>query len=339
MRRRGRTRDPRSRACSGRPATELSPDTSLIQRLVPGPMARSATEIYFFGMSTHGASYPPRLFDTKTWFSSLAVATALGLLTAFQRWSSYRGRTPLPSFWDHRFIHPQLIPWLVWGMLAPILLYAFARADVRDRRSRTQLALYVGFALLALLSHATVSGFALGWWWSFPSPIPIDPAWHIQDLLRTRTSVGLLVFALVAAVYHARVPAVEATAPPLPQDPPHSDAALSAVERKLPATLALKTGDRMIFVQPAQIDWIEADGDYVIVHVGAAHHRIRDTITAMERRITADEFIRVSRSAIVNTSAILEMQPWFRGNFVIILRSGARVTTGSRYRDRLLGRI
>src|SRR5215213_417545 len=113
-------------------------------------------------MSTNGASDTPRLFDTRTWFSSLTVAIALGLLTAFQRWSSYRGRTPPPSFWDHRFIHPQLIPWLVWGILAPILLYAFARAEVRDRRSRTRLAFYVGFALVALLAHATVSGFALG---------------------------------------------------------------------------------------------------------------------------------------------------------------------------------
>src|SRR5215217_5208844 len=251
-------------------------------------------------MSTSGAIHQPRLFDTKTWLASVTVAMGLGFLTAFQRWSSYRGTTPLPSFWDHRFIHPQLIPWLVWGILAPVLLYAFGRAEVRDRRSHTRLAFYAGFALVALLAHATLSGFALGWWWSFPSLIPVDPAWHIQDLLRTRTSVGLLVFGLVAAVYHARVAAVERTAPPLHRGSPPSESAPSTGERALPSALALKTGDRMVFVQPAQIDWIEADGDYVIVHVGSAHHRVRDTITAMERRLAGDTLVRVSRSAIVN---------------------------------------
>jgi len=93
------------------------------------------------------------------------------------------------------------------------------------------------------------------------------------------------------------------------------------------------------FVESSDIDWIEADGDYVIVHVGTTRHRIRETISSMERRVPQGQLVRVSRSAIVNLSAVREMQRWFRGNFVIILRDGTRITTGARYRDRLIRRI
>jgi two-component system LytT family response regulator len=97
----------------------------------------------------------------------------------------------------------------------------------------------------------------------------------------------------------------------------------------------LRTGDRIAFVDPADIVWIEADGDYVIVHVGTAKHRIRETISALEQALSPEQFVRVSRSAIVNLSSVREMQRWFRGNFVVVLRDGTRVTTGARYRDRI----
>jgi two-component system LytT family response regulator len=103
--------------------------------------------------------------------------------------------------------------------------------------------------------------------------------------------------------------------------------------------LALKAADRVFFVEPRDIDWIEADGDYLIVHVGTVQHRIRETISSIERRVPADFLVRVSRSAIVNLTSVREMQRWFRGNFVIILRDGTRVTTGAKYRDRIVRRI
>jgi two-component system LytT family response regulator len=103
--------------------------------------------------------------------------------------------------------------------------------------------------------------------------------------------------------------------------------------------LALRTPDRIWFIDPRTIDWIEADGDYVVVHVGASSHRIRETIGSIEQRVPTELLVRVSRSAIVNLSSVREMQRWFRGNFIVILRDGTRVTTGARYRDRLIRRI
>jgi len=99
--------------------------------------------------------------------------------------------------------------------------------------------------------------------------------------------------------------------------------------------IALKTRDRVVFVAPDQIDWIEADRDHVIVHVRGTTHRVREKLSSIESRLPPDRLVRVSRSAIVNIGAIVELQPWFRGNYVAILRDGSRVSTGKAYRDRI----
>ena len=267
----------------------------------------------------------PSVVNGRIWLASFAVATLLGIGVSYQSWVAYRGVHRLDSFWDHRFIEPQLIPWLVWAAFAPLLMQIFERADDSDTRMWQRLTLYAMLGVGAVVLHATVSGFALGWWWSFPNPVPTDPAWHIRDLLRTRAMVSLLVFGLIAAIYHARA----STAPVAVASPP------AQAVRSAQSPLALKTADRIVFVHPSQITWIEADGDYVVVHVGDTKHRVRDTITALERKLASTQLVRVSRSAIVNMSAIAEMQPWFRGNFVIILRDGTQVQTGKKFRERI----
>jgi hypothetical protein len=286
----------------------------------------------------------PRVVDATTWLASFAIATMLGLGVALQRWYAYRGPDRPYSFWDARNIEPQLIPWYAWAAIAPLLMLLFDRLPWGELRAWRRAALYAAVGVLAIGVQATITGLALGWWWSFPNLIPMDPAWHIADQLRTRTTVSLLIVGLIAATYHARMRATPtaATLPTPPADPPASatHSITSAETTVVPrGPLTLRGADRVWFVELSDIDWIEADGDYVVVHVGTTRHRVRETISSMERRVPQGQLVRVSRSAIVNLSAIREMQRWFRGNFVIILRDGTRVTTGARYRDRLIRRI
>ena len=56
-------------------------------------------------------------------------------------------------------------------------------------------------------------------------------------------------------------------------------------------------------------------------------------MSSLELRLEPHRFIRVHRSAIVNRSRIREMQPWFQGEYVLILRDGTKVTTGRSYRE------
>jgi two-component system LytT family response regulator len=89
--------------------------------------------------------------------------------------------------------------------------------------------------------------------------------------------------------------------------------------------LAIKDGDRVQFVRVAEIDWIEASGNYVIVHVGSARHLMRETLAALEDRLSPQKFLRLSRSALVNVEQVEAVQPADRADHVAVLKSGVRV--------------
>lgn len=99
--------------------------------------------------------------------------------------------------------------------------------------------------------------------------------------------------------------------------------------------LVVKSGGRIYFVPVDDIDWIEAAGNYVELHVGRTSHLIRGTMKTLEEELDPTTFARVHRSAIVNIRRIKELQPWFNGEYVIVLNSGDQVTSGGSYREAL----
>lgn len=274
------------------------------------------------------------VLNARTWLVCFGIASLLGVLLAWQRWTAWH-RPDKPVFWSAEYVQPAMIPWYTWALIAPILMLALHQVASSEMTKRRRIAAYAGLAALAIALQTVVSSFALGWWWSFPNPIPVDPAWHIMDQLRNKSAMSVLVVWVIGATYHAtwRASAV-ATVIDVPA-PTGSLPPLAAPT----APVTLKAADRVWFVDPADIVRVEADGDYVVVYTAQKKHRIRETISALEQRLPASDFVRVSRSAIVNLSAVREAQRWFRGNFVLILRDGTKVTTGARYRDRLTGRI
>jgi two-component system, LytTR family, response regulator len=88
-------------------------------------------------------------------------------------------------------------------------------------------------------------------------------------------------------------------------------------------------------VRAGEIDWIEAAGHYVLLHVDAEVHEMRETVARLEARLDAARFVRVHRSAIVNLDRIRELLPSFHGEFVVVLRDGTRVALSRGYSDRL----
>ena len=102
-----------------------------------------------------------------------------------------------------------------------------------------------------------------------------------------------------------------------------------------PGRLAVKSGGRIIFLAMADIDWIEAADNYVKLHIGTESHFLRDTMNALEDRLPANRFVRISRSTIVNIERIKELHPMFHGEYTVVLRNGARLTLSRGYRDKL----
>src|SRR4029078_366639 len=95
--------------------------------------------------------------------------------------------------------------------------------------------------------------------------------------------------------------------------------------------LMIKSGGRIHFVRMADIDWCEAAGNYVRVHVGQQEHLVRDTRGHLESELDPQQFIRIHRSTIVNVDRIQEMQSSFNGEYVVLLRTGTRLTLSRGY--------
>ena len=103
--------------------------------------------------------------------------------------------------------------------------------------------------------------------------------------------------------------------------------------------LLVKEEGRMFFLKPAEIDWVEAYGNYARVHVGTRTHLVRETMTNMERWLEPFGFARIHRSSIVNLDRVKEMQSWFSGDYVVLMADGTRLKLSRWYRDRLEQRM
>jgi two-component system LytT family response regulator len=101
----------------------------------------------------------------------------------------------------------------------------------------------------------------------------------------------------------------------------------------------VKSGGRIFFVRTGEIDWIEAAGNYVKLHVGNDSHLIRETMNAVESKLTPEVFVRIHRCHIVNIEQVRELQPWFNGEYVVFLKNGTRLTLSRGYRERLQERV
>ncbi|MEO7598763.1 MAG: LytTR family DNA-binding domain-containing protein [Opitutus sp.] len=110
----------------------------------------------------------------------------------------------------------------------------------------------------------------------------------------------------------------------------------SAPAQKKPGRLAFKSDGRVVFLKPEEIIWIEAADNYVLLHLVAAPRlMLRETLSALETRLGAVEFTRVSRSAIVRLDQVKELQPTFHGDYTVVLRDGTRVPLSRSHRGQL----
>src|SRR5689334_1968597 len=97
----------------------------------------------------------------------------------------------------------------------------------------------------------------------------------------------------------------------------------------------IKSGGRVVFLRVEEIDWMRTVGNYVRLQVGRDSHLMRETMTAMEAKLNPDRFMRIHRSTIVNLDRVREVQPWAKGEYVVIMRDGTRLIMSRRYRERL----
>lgn len=107
----------------------------------------------------------------------------------------------------------------------------------------------------------------------------------------------------------------------------------SVVPNRPTDRVLVKTRDRAFFVPLASIGWIEAEGPHVRLHTTDGSHRMRVSISTLAEELDPHRFVRIHRGAIVNLDFVREFQPFFHGDYVVVLKTGARLRMSRRRRD------
>ena len=103
----------------------------------------------------------------------------------------------------------------------------------------------------------------------------------------------------------------------------------------------VRAAGRLLLVDAAQVDWIEAADNYAVLHVGEATHLVRETMAGLVTELDPERFVRIHRSTIVQIDRVRELRPAFHGDFIVLLRDGTRLNMSRGYRsavEAVLGR-
>jgi two-component system LytT family response regulator len=119
---------------------------------------------------------------------------------------------------------------------------------------------------------------------------------------------------------------------------PESTLGLAMEEiRQLPVfrRIPVRHGHRILFVDIADIDYIQAEGNYVLVRARGTSYLVRETLNAFEGRLRPHGFLRIHRGILVQSDRIAELQSLFHGEYSVKLKDGTKLTSGRSYRDQL----
>ncbi|MGA0255110.1 MAG: LytR/AlgR family response regulator transcription factor [Rhodothermales bacterium] len=105
----------------------------------------------------------------------------------------------------------------------------------------------------------------------------------------------------------------------------------TASEAEKSLRFMVKERNSIRFVEASDIDWVEAAGDYVILHCGDEKSMIRETMAGMEKKLPSDRFVRIHRSSIVCIPSVREIKPYFHGDYIVYLKDGRELKLSRRY--------
>lgn len=110
---------------------------------------------------------------------------------------------------------------------------------------------------------------------------------------------------------------------------------IEGVNNKPLERLVIKSGGRIYFLKVEEIHWIEATGDYVRLHAGSKSHLMRETMGSLHGRLNPNRFVRIHRSTVVNIELVKDIQPLFKGEYVVTLIDGTQLKSSRGYRNQL----
>jgi hypothetical protein len=286
--------------------------TAIVNELAQQLKPTTARRIFWWQMAFFGLLLPVSALDNS--FSAMADRARLG------------HPVPLaaPMVWE---FSSNLMLWL----LIPALGWWLGRYPVLSTRWWRSLPAHllatVPFSLahtLGMVSMRKLVYWSVGYHYDFG---PFLDNWVYEYRKDFTTYWILLAILLGFRVYglwldSRDLRAVQSSTPPLGPEPPQE----RLVVRKL---------NREFILNCADIDRLESDGNYVVVHAAGQSYRLRESLRGLAQRLGAQRFARVHRTQVVNIDRIREIQPWDHGDYRIVLKDGNFVNFSRRYRDRL----
>lgn len=291
-------------------------------------------------MVTASRAGMPRGRRALQWF---AFWTLLGLLASAQVHFAHQRFAADPHSW-WQALESALPEWYLWGILSPLVAWLARRFQVDRANFGRHFFIHLGASLDIALLHVVAA-------------VAVQNAFHAwrgeaypfaQRLVDTFTVLyhwDVVIYWAILAVVHAldyhrdseerraQAAELEAQLRALTGGPSGTE----GTRPRHPDRLLVSDDGRSFFVRTGDVDWIEAARNYVLLHAGDRVHTVRTTLATLEARLDPERFRRISRSALVNLDRVREVQPWFHGDAVVILESGARLSLSRRYRANLLG--
>lgn len=186
------------------------------------------------------------------------------------------------------------------------------RGPGRSRHLLIHAAGAAGLALALVLVSCVLAAWVFGGRWL--------PSWdEIRDQLVANFTLLMFALAALTALFHARPRRVS----PAPAPVRDASPALTHVE--------VKRRGQAVSLALSEVDWIEAQGNYVALHVGADQHLVRDTISGFAARLDGSQFLRIHRSTIVALDRIVAVDPVVNGDTLLHLTRGGPLRASRSY--------
>jgi two-component system, LytTR family, response regulator len=103
--------------------------------------------------------------------------------------------------------------------------------------------------------------------------------------------------------------------------------------------IVVKRDQRTSVVPVSAVQWVESSGNYVVLHAGRERHELRETLTSLESRLDPARFVRIHRRVLVAIESVRELQPWFGGDQVLLLKDGTKLRVSRSYREQFAQRL
>lgn len=285
-------------------------------------MTPSESDILGSGTGSHlrwFIGHAPALLTTV-----VAATAAVAVLSAQEYLSRHGGGGPI-SF--ETMLFAQTIGAVVWLALVPTLLLPLARRyPLQHDHLGPAVAIHTGAGLLIAALHTFIVAALFASWYYGYSPLATRDVF--RDRMFTGYAISVLLYFALVAVISARAHRRAAPAEPAP----------GPSGQYLRRVLVTAEG-RTTILPVGQVDWFEAADNHVIVHAGRATHTVRGPLSTLASHLTPTRFSRIHRSTVVNLESVQEVQHWFHGELVVVLKDQTRLRVGRTYREAFLGAL